>query len=247
MSSDAFIDYAPLNTLKPVADEVWIVDGPEIGMRYFGLTLPFPTRMTIVRLPDGDLWVHSPIAWNDDLGVAITALGFVRYLVAPNTLHYWNLPEWQARFPRAHSYGPPGLAGKARRPLQIDETLGDAPPQAWADVFDQCLVPGRLLTEVDFCHRPSRTLILTDLIENFEPSRVRSPLLRWVMRTFGAADPDGKAPLDMQWSFLGHRRQVRAAAERMIGWAPERIIIAHGRCYDANAVTELRRAFRWVL
>lgn len=86
MSSDAFTAYAPLNTLKPVADDIWIVDGPEIGMRYFGFTLPFPARMTIVRLPEGDLWVHSPIAWSDDLGVATAALGSVRYLVAPNTL-----------------------------------------------------------------------------------------------------------------------------------------------------------------
>ena len=36
----------------------------------------------------------------------------------------------------------------------------------------------------------SRTLILTDLIENFELSRVCHWLLRWIMRAFGAADPD---------------------------------------------------------
>jgi hypothetical protein len=88
---------------------------------------------------------------------------------------------------------------------------------------------------------------MTDLIENFELSRVRGALLRWVMKTFGAADPDGKAPYDMQLSFLGHRRNVRAAAEQMIRWAPERIVIAHGRCYEAQAVAELQRAFRWVL
>jgi hypothetical protein len=247
MSSGAFTPYAPLNTLKPIADNVWIVDGPEIGMRYLGLTFPFPTRMTIVRLPAGDLWVHSPIAWHDDLGGALCALGSVRYLIAPNTLHYWYLPDWQARFPRSRSYGPPGLTEQARRPLRVAETLGEQPPPAWLGIFDQCLVPGRVLTEVDFFHRPSATLILTDLIENFEPSRVRSLLLRQTIKVFGAADPDGKAPLDMQWSFFGHRHKVRDAAERMIGWAPARIILAHGRCYDAHAVAELRRAFRWVL
>lgn len=106
---------------------------------------------------------------------------------------------------------------------------------------------GSLLTEVDFFHVPSRTLSLTDLIENFEPSRVRSRLLRWTRQVFGAADPDGKAPLDMQLSFYSNRRQVRAAAERMIQWEPERIVVAHGRCYETDAVAELQRAFRWVL
>jgi hypothetical protein len=33
----------------------------------------------------------------------------------------------------------------------------------------------------------------------------------------------------------------------MMAWEPERIIIAHGRWYEGNAVAELRRAFRWVL
>lgn len=52
--------YEPINRLRPVADDLWIVDGPEIRMRYFGLRLPFTTRMTIIRLSDGRLWVHSP-------------------------------------------------------------------------------------------------------------------------------------------------------------------------------------------
>jgi hypothetical protein len=76
---------------------------------------------------------------------------------------------------------------------------------------------------------------------------VRNFWLRWAMQVFGAADPDGKAPYDMQLSFLGHRSELRGAAKRMIGWAPERIILAHGRCYDRDGVRELQRAFRWVL
>lgn len=247
MASPAFVPYAPLDTLKPFADDVWIVDGPEISMRYLGLTMPFPTRMTIVRLPGGALWVHSPIAWNDELGAAVAALGEVRHLVAPNTLHYWYMSDWQTRFPQARSYGPPGLARKARRPIAIDETLGEEPPTAWDGIFDQCMFAGRVFTEFDFFHRPSRTLILTDIIENFEPARVLAWPMRWMVKTFGAADPDGKAPLDMQWSFLGRRRQVRAAVRHMLDWMPQRIILAHGRCYESNAVDELRRAFRWAL
>jgi hypothetical protein len=244
---DAYAPYAPLQTVKAFANDVWVVDGPEIDFRYLGINFPFPTRMTIVALTGGELWVHSPIAWSDDLGVEIAKLGSVSHLIAPNTLHYWYMPDWQKHFPQARSYGPPGLADKARRPISIDETLGEQPPAQWDGVFNQCLIRGSLLTEVDFFHRPSRTLILTDLIENFELSRVRGALLRWLIKTFGAADPDGKAPFDMQLSFLGKRRNVRAAAELMIKWAPERIVIAHGRCYEAQTVEELRRAFRWVL
>jgi hypothetical protein len=242
----SYIPYAPLQKLMPFAEDVWIVDGPEIGMHYFGFTLPFPTRMTVVRMPDQQLWIHSPIAWSDCICAAIDCLGSVNFLVAPNSLHHSYLASWQRRYPAARNYGLATLAGKGDKPV-FDEVLGKKPPEAWGDVFKQCLVPGSLLTEVDFFHRASRTLILTDLIENFEPSRVRNRLLRWTMQAFGAVDPDGKAPLDMQLSFARHRPAVRAAVRQMIAWAPERIILAHGRCYDQDAIAELRRAFRWVL
>ena len=247
MKPNAYVPYDPLLTLKPFADEVWIVDGLEIAFSYLGLALPFPTRMTVIRLPSGDLWVHSPIEWSDQLAVPLADLGHVRHLVAPNTLHYWYLPDWRDRFPKARTYGAPGLERRAKRPLVLDETLGDRAPDAWEGAFDQCLAPGNLLTEVVFLHRATRTVIITDLIENFEPQRVRNPLLRWLMLMTGAADPDGKAPIDMQLSFLGHRREVRKAAECMVALAPERIILSHGRCYEANGTAELRRAFRWIL
>jgi hypothetical protein len=51
--------YLPLNTLKRVADGVWIVDGPIIRFGPRFLSMPFSTRMTIIRC-DSDLFVHSP-------------------------------------------------------------------------------------------------------------------------------------------------------------------------------------------
>jgi hypothetical protein len=200
----------------------------------------------VVRLRDRKLWVHSPIALNADLGAALDVLGTVSYLVAPNTLHYSYLAAWQGRYPLARSYGPSGLAKRAKT-LLIDEFLGEFPPEGWDDAFGQCLVPGTFLTEFVFFHRASHTLIITDLIENFEPWRVRNRPLRWIIKASGAADPDGKAPIDMQLSFIWHRRAVRSAASRMIAWRPEQIVLAHGRCYDKHAVAALRRAFRWVL
>jgi hypothetical protein len=32
----------------------------------------------------------------------------------------------------------------------------------------------------------------------------------------------------------------------MVAWAPERVIFAHGRCYERDGAAELRRAFRWL-
>ncbi|MEO9130776.1 MAG: DUF4336 domain-containing protein [Sphingomonas sp.] len=241
----AFVAYDPLDTLKPVAENVWIVDGPEIGMAYLGTRMPFPTRMTIVRLPNESLWIHSPTEAAPDLFDRVAALGPVAHIIAPNTLHYWWVPEWAARFPGARVHLAPGLDRKAKRPLPPHETLSGKPPPAWAALIEQLVVNGDVLTEVDFFHRPSRTAILTDLIENFEPARIHSRFLRMIVRWSGAADPRGSAPIDMRLTFLRHRKAVRAAAERMIAWAPERVILAHGRWYDRDGAAELRRAFHW--
>jgi hypothetical protein len=245
--ADRLVPYGPLGVLKPLAADIWIVEGPEIAFGVGPLKMPFPTRMTVVRLPDGAVWVHSPIEPSKETVAAVRALGPVRFLIAPNTLHYWWIADWSGLFPEAAVYLAPGLERAAKRPLPPARRLdggGDAP---WAPAIDQVLVAGGLLTEVDFFHRPSRTLILTDLIENFEPWRIRSRLLRAVVRLGGVADPDGKAPLDMRLSFLPRRKALRAAVRRMLAWEPERIVMAHGRWYAADGAAELLRAFRWVL
>ncbi|MEX6505020.1 DUF4336 domain-containing protein [Jiella sp. M17.18] len=240
--------YEPLNVLKPVADDIFIVDGPVIDFSYAGLKLPFPTRMTVVRLADGSLWLHSPTHPDPTLVETIHGLGPVAHIVAPNTLHYWYIQDWAELFPQARLHYAPGLDRKAKRPLPAGQTLDPrSPPDGWDGEIDFVVVTGDLFDEVDFFHRASRTLILTDLIENFEPERVKSWLFRQAVKLAGAADPDGSAPIDMRLTFARHKALVRAAVRQMIAWDPERVIIAHGRWYGTNGASELRRAFRWVL
>ncbi len=239
--------YEPVNTLKRVADEVWIVDGPVIGFRYLGMRLPFPTRMTIVRLAGGELWVHSPTELTPALRADVEQLGPVRHLIAPNRIHYWWIGDWQRAFPDALAHGAPGVRARAaERGIAFDRDLGDQPDPGWAGQIDQLLVRGSYLTEAVFFHRASHTLILTDLIESFEAGKVRNPWLRLIMRLSGCMHPDGKMPIDLRMTFLGHGSEFREAVATMLGWRPERVIIAHGHWYAEHAVAELRRAFRWL-
>lgn len=52
--------YEPINTLKTVDENIWIVDGTVIQMQSYGTYISFPTRMTVIRLTNGDLFLHSP-------------------------------------------------------------------------------------------------------------------------------------------------------------------------------------------
>lgn len=241
--------YTPLNILKPLAAELWIVDGPIVRMAALGLRVPFPTRMTVVRLPDGGLWCHSPIAPDVSLFAAIDALGPVRHLVSPNLLHYAHIGEWKQRYPQATAWASPGVRERAASQgidAGFDADLDDAPPPFWADTIDQLRFRGsRVMQEIVFLHRPSASLILADLIENFEAAKLPAPM-RWMARFGGVLDPDGKAPLDMRLTYAGHKDAAREGFARMLAWRPQRVVLAHGRCYLENATVELRRAFRWL-
>ena len=100
------------------------------------------------------------------------------------------------------------------------------------------------MTEAVFLHRPSRTLVLTDLIHNFE--RGRRPGRPPAARCCGSvADPRGGTPRDLRLTFLGRRREVRAAVETMLGWRPDRVVLAHGQPWLRDGTAELRRALAW--
>jgi hypothetical protein len=50
----------------------------------------------------------------------------------------------------------------------------------------------------------------------------------------------------MRFSFRRHKAELRAAVAQMRAWAPERIILAHGKWYCVNGEAEVERAFQWI-
>jgi hypothetical protein len=236
--------YEPLDIPKPVAGDIWVIDGPAIPFYH----LPFSTRATVVRLNNGDLWVHSPTLLSEPLRGKLNALGRVAHLVAPNWIHYAHLSAWAAAWPDAVSWAAPGVKERAKTrgmDLSFARDLGEKAPEAWAGQIDQMIVAGsRVHREAVFFHRASRSLILTDLIENFEAAK-----LPWWMRPLtrlgGIAAPRGGMPRDMRATF--NRAELAASLRRMLEWNPERVILAHGRWFARDGAAELRRVFAGVL
>jgi Domain of unknown function (DUF4336) len=245
-TSKTNVTYDPLNVLKPVAADVWIVDGPTIRFGPPALRIPFPTRMTVVRLKDGGVFIHSPTMLAANLRSDVERLGRPQYLVAPNRLHYWWVPDWQNAFPDARIFLAPRVTKQAAGRLNFPcTTLDKNSGYPWDAEIATLLITGSYMTEAVFLHRATRTLVLTDLIENFETSRINSPVMRLLTWIGGVRDPQGSMPRDMRMTFP--RQKLKSALQQMIDWDPERIIIAHGRWYDRNGRAELIRAFQWLL
>lgn len=245
-SRDPQVVYPPLDTLKAAANDVWVVDGPAIRFGPLWLKMPFPTRSTLVHLGSGRLFVHSPVALSPELKCQIKEIGTPRWIVAPNRLHYWWIPNWRKAYPDAEIYLAPRIREQAGARIDFAaHELQEPTGYPWDETIATLPVRGRYLTEFEFFHRPSRTLVLTDLIENFESKKLRSGPMRWLTRLGRVQDPDGQMPRDMRLTFS--RVELRRAVQTMLAWDPERIILAHGRWYETNATAELHRAFVWLL
>lgn len=226
-------------SLRELDEDLWILDGPRVRM----LGIPFTTRMTIIRLTDGGLWLHSPVAASEGQLSELEALGPIRHLVAPNKFHHRFLPDWMARYPYATSWAGPQL--RERVPIQFDHELADTAEACWAADLDQLLFGGsRVLPEAVFYHRSSRTLILTDIFQSHEPD-ADGWLWRTVKRINGISAPHGGVPRDWQTT-VSDRAAARAARDRMLGWGFDRLVITHGRCIERGARAQVERAFAWL-
>jgi len=70
----------PASQLEPVAENVWAVSAP---LALLG-TFHVGTRMTVVRLSNGDVLLHSPVTMSPELAEQVGAIGRVRHIVCPN-------------------------------------------------------------------------------------------------------------------------------------------------------------------
>ena len=183
--------------LVPFANELWLAEGPVVP---FLPGLPYPTRMAVVRLAGGGLWVWNPVALDDGLAAEVDALGPVHDVVAPNKLHHLFVGEWKERYPAARLHAAPGLA-KKRKDLSWDAELGDEPAPSWAGEIDQVVFGGSLfLDEVVFFHRASRTALVTDLIQRF-PADEMHGFRGWFMGKWGLVGERGSTPLEWRALF----------------------------------------------
>ena len=219
---------------------IYVADGPMVS--FYGF--PYPTRMAVVRLSDGSVWVWSPIALTDDLIDSVNAVGPVKHIVSPNKIHHLFLAEWAKRWPEAQLFAPPGLA-KRKPNLRFDAELDDVPNPAWADDIDQVIFRGSFaMEEVVFFHIASRTAIICDLIQR-HPEAMMKGWKGMLMRLDSLVGERGSTPREWRASFV-RRSKTRAALKKVLGWKPDRLLIAHGECAQTGATQIVEKALGWI-
>lgn len=222
--------------LTRLADDIWIARQPLV---FYGFRMT--TCMTVCRLGNGTLWVHSPIAPTPELLAELAPLGSVRHIVAPNRLHHLHALDFLAASPGATLYVAPGLADK--NPAFASHP--PVPPRAapWAADIDSVFIEGNSeLNETVFFHQPSRSLVITDLAVHIGPWD--SFGTRTYARLNGFYDRFGLSFLLKR--FFRDRDAARASLQRVLAWDFERIVPAHGPVIAADARSRLESAFAWL-
>lgn len=235
------------NTLVKCARHTWTLDG---SVR-FNFVKPhiarFPCRMSIIKL-DGGLLVYSPFPPIPEVISQVQALGSVRWIVAPNSLHWL----WAGPFAKAIReaggevtlLAAPGLETKPEvlaSGVVWDGYLPRAAPREWDGVVHCVHIRGiPLVEEVVLVHAPSRTLFGCELAFNFQKGDPKLDT-SWPMdRYFDCMEGYRCACVTRTFKYLSDAHAVVSSIEEVLQHDFDRYVPAHGAVIETGAQAALR-------
>lgn len=222
--------------LTTITDGIW---GYEQELR-LPLGMRLPSRTTIVRRADGGLVMHSPLGFDEDAARTIDDLGEVKTIIAPSCIHYLFLAAATKRWPKARVFGAPGLEKKtAVRNVVFEPLPHDGAVEGLGEDFVVRRIDGvPYITEHVFLHRPTGSLVVTDLVFNIE--RCSSWGMRVYLRCMGAWKKTAQSAV---WRMLTKDKPAAAESARaVLDWEFDRVIVAHGDVVTGDAHGTLERA-----
>ena len=214
--------------------------GPDIFLQKHPLTVmgsQLGRNVTIVRLASGKLVIHSTAPFSDDDVEEIEALGEPAWLVEATNYHDTFAREGRAAFPNLAYLVPPSFPGFA----QLDAQSLATPPAAWDGELEVLMLQGApALNETVFFHRPSKTLIVADLVFNL-PNTVNL----WTRKVFRLLSGIKKSPgvSRLLGHFIKDQQGFSASLEVLLQWDFERVIVAHGEPITEDAKGKLVALF----
>jgi hypothetical protein len=225
-----------MSRLQAITDHLWTASAPHLFMGFH-----VGTRMTVVKLHTGGVLLYSPIALDAALRAEIDAIGPVTHIVCPNLFHHMYAGAALAAWPQALLHGPAGLK-KKRRDLPLAAELSETPHPDWQGDLQPLALRGSLMHETVFFHAASKTLITSDLVENFRTA-AHAPTRFWLWLGGILGRVGWHRVLRLVYF---NRRAARESVEKILALPFERVIVAHGDIIERDAQATLREGLRWL-
>ncbi|MES3039095.1 MAG: DUF4336 domain-containing protein [Bdellovibrionota bacterium] len=197
-----------------------------------------PIRSTVIPLAKGKLLI-SPIKFSPAQINEIQKGGEVTDIIAPNLIHNLHIEEATKNFPGATLWGTEGYPDKLPK-IGWQKILGIA-HWPYNDEVEIIKIEGApKVNEFAFFHKPSKTLVVTDLCFNIsEPKGMFAPM---VFRLFGTFK---KLAVSKMWNgYIKDKTAFQASVKRLLQWNFDRLIVAHGDIVQQNTRPALEQALR---
>lgn len=224
--------------LRQIAPTMWVIERGYIFLKYIDVG----GRTTIIRLPDGTLFVHAPLALTAPLKAAIDDIGRVTVVAAPNTEHVDFVAQWAHFYPDAVYLCPPGRIDKLSAipfTRELSATNIPDPTLSDADIAQYFIPQAPFFNETIFLHRPTKTLLVTDFFWAY-PS---GPDVPRNTRAFGWGMNTLYKPV-YDRLLVNDRPSFAALLERLLAENFCRIIPCHGDIIETDGHAKLRAFYQ---
>lgn len=216
-----------------LADDVVVMSFP---LRFFGID--FGRNVTLLRLGDRRVVIHSTAPFTEKDVAAIRAFGEPAWLVDATLLHDTFAKEGTAALPGVPYLAPNGFAeisGVATQSL-------DAPPPDWANEIQVMRIEGTRKAEHVFFHRRSGTLVVADLFFSF-PAETRG-WARFFARRMMGLPPSLFGMSRFFRMLINDKDAFERSIRRMLEWDFERVVVAHREPLETGAKKAVEEALR---
>lgn len=110
----------PYGPPEALAEGVWLIRG--------NLSYPLHRNMVILRLPTGELVLHSVVAMEESGLQALEALGTPAYSIVPSLLHVMDAPFYKQRYPAMKQLAPSAAMAEIGQTVALDGSVEDVLP-----------------------------------------------------------------------------------------------------------------------
>lgn len=197
--------------------------------------MELPIKSTLVRegqrvaliAPLPDIQNHLP---------EISEFGSVTDIVAPNAFHHLGIRPAKEAFPQAKLWGSLALKDK-RKNIHWDGILGES-DWPYRDLTPLPLKGMPKIDECAFYHRPTKTLVVTDMCFNHIHGKGLGNFL--IFNMFGAYKRFAMSRFFRR--FIRDEQEFKSSLKSILDLDIERIIIPHGEDITEFANEKLRTA-----
>ncbi|HEY0463078.1 MAG TPA: hypothetical protein VGC79_02665 [Polyangiaceae bacterium] len=223
----------PHDPIQELTENLWRVEGalPHFSMRRV---------MSVVRLRDGRLLIHSAIAMDEASMRRLEAWGEPAILLIPHSRHRMDAPRYKRRYPALRVFAPPAVVNKARAVVNVDGTFAEAPLDESTSLE---LLDGTGEAEAALIVRSNdgTSVVLTEVVFDLEPAK--GALLRAAIKLTGFGPGPVVTPV-VKLELVKNKTELAAHLERLAALPGlKRLIVGHSRMsVGLAAPSALRRA-----